>query len=76
MLVKWIPGLNFTNLLAQSINVPTKRVWCNQFNQQNFNQLNKYTQLEVMPNLYALCSAPYTSKLSIILMSQKAAWQN
>ena len=39
----------------------------------------QYTQLEVMPNSYALCSVPYTSKLSVILLAQNLLikwWQS
>ena len=40
MLVKWTPVANFTNYLTQNKNAPGHVVWCNQFHQQNFTQLN------------------------------------
>ena len=64
-------GVNFTNPLAKSANEPAQRVWRNQYHQQNFAQLYPYTQLEVTPNFYALYSAAYISKLSVILLAQK-----
>ena len=69
--VRRIPRVNVTNTFDQSANAPVQRVCLNQFHKQNFAHIYQYTQLDVTPNFYALRSAPYVSKLSVILQAQK-----
>ena len=70
-IIKVIPGVDFTNQFVQSANVPTHRVRCNQFHQQNFAQPYQYIQLGNTPNFYAVHSVLCTSKFSINILAQK-----
>jgi len=54
MLMKLTPVVNFTNLLAQSPNVPAQGVWCNHFHQQPCISLYQKTQLEFRLNFYTM----------------------
>ncbi len=61
MLMKFTPGVNFTNTFAQSAWHIVFVIKCGiQFDQQNGIQLYEYTQLKVLLNLYTKQSLQYT----------------
>jgi hypothetical protein len=65
------PGLNFTNLMAQSANAPAVSVLPRLVSPKTYAQLYYYAQLEITLNFYAVRFTPCTSKTGINLLAQK-----
>ena len=61
------PTVDFTNPFGAKCKCADAESLAQSVSSTKFYQ---YTQLEVMPNFYALRSVPYASKLSVILLAQ------